>query len=172
MDNTVDGSDGPAPGSVPDPASNSVPVAVVFVGVQAAGKSTYFAQRFADTHVRLNLDMLRTRHRERVLMHALLAIGQRFVVDNTNLTARARARYVQAAKAAGYRVEAVVFELPLELALARNAARTGRARVPDRAVRGSYAKLEAVTEAEGFDAVTLVDSTQPNSPSPTSETLP
>ena len=68
----------------------------------------------------------------------------------------ARARYIAAAKAAGFSVEAVVFEIPLELALARNAAREGKARVPDRAVRGTHAKLEPVTEAEGFDRITRV----------------
>jgi len=35
--------------------------AVIFVGLQAAGKSTFYRERFFDTHVRINLDMLRTR---------------------------------------------------------------------------------------------------------------
>ncbi|HWE94100.1 MAG TPA: hypothetical protein VG269_09070 [Tepidisphaeraceae bacterium] len=37
--------------------------AVIFCGVQGSGKSTFFRERFFDTHLRLNLDMLRTRHR-------------------------------------------------------------------------------------------------------------
>ena len=40
---------------------------VIFIGIQATGKSTFFQEQFADTHVRVNLDMLRTRHRERRL---------------------------------------------------------------------------------------------------------
>lgn len=130
--------------------------AVIFVGLQGSGKSTYFARHFADTHVRLNLDMLRTRHRESVLLHACLACEQRFVVDNTNPSTAGRARYVALAKAAGYRVTAVVFEVPAELALERNARREGKARVPDRAIRGTAAKLEAVTADEGFDRVLRV----------------
>lgn len=132
---------------------SDAPIAVIFVGIQGAGKSTYFAQHYADTHVRINLDMLRTRHRETVLVHACLAVGQSFVIDATNPTAAGRARYVSAAKAAGFEVIAVVFELPVALALVRNRARTGRARVPDEAVLGTFAKLEPVTDSEGFDRV-------------------
>ena len=130
--------------------------AVIFVGVQGSGKSSHFASRYADTHVRLNLDMLRTRHREAVLLHACLAVGQSFVVDNTNPTAAARARYVSAAKAAGYRVTAVYFDVSLARALARNAARSQARQVPERAVRGTFAKLEPVTLAEGFDELITV----------------
>ena len=32
--------------------------AVIFTGIQASGKSTFFKERFFDTHVRINLDML------------------------------------------------------------------------------------------------------------------
>ncbi|WP_244923719.1 AAA family ATPase [Enhygromyxa salina] len=130
--------------------------AVVFVGVQGSGKSTFFARHYADTHVRLNRDMLRTGNREAVLMHACLAVGQAFVIDNTNPKRDTRARYVAAAKAAGFRTIVVVFSVPLELALARNAAREAAARVSEIAIRGTFAKLEAVTDDEGFDEVRTV----------------
>ena len=52
--------------------------AILFIGIQASGKSTFFAERFFKTHVRINLDMLRTRHREELLVKACLeAVGQR-----------------------------------------------------------------------------------------------
>ena len=46
--------------------------AVIFVGIQAAGKSTFYQRRFFRTHVRVNLDMLHTRHRERLLIQTCL----------------------------------------------------------------------------------------------------
>jgi transcriptional regulator with XRE-family HTH domain len=35
--------------------------AIIFVGIQASGKSTFYRERFFDTHLRINLDMLKTR---------------------------------------------------------------------------------------------------------------
>ena len=55
------------------------------MGIQGAGKSTFFKERFFDTHVRINLDMLKTRHREAILLDACIRAKQRFVVDNTNV---------------------------------------------------------------------------------------
>ena len=126
---------------------------VVFSGLQGAGKSTWFARHYANTHVRLALDVLGTRNRESVLLHACLSVEQRVVVDNTNVTAAARARYARLARAVGCEAVLVVFHVPVEVALARNATREGRARVPDRAILGTAAKLEAATWAEGFDRI-------------------
>jgi len=81
-----------------------MPEAVIFVGVQGAGKSTFYRERFFDTHVRINLDMLRTRRREQLLFEACLEAGQSFVVDNTNPTPADRARYVAPARERGFRV--------------------------------------------------------------------
>jgi hypothetical protein len=37
--------------------------AVIYIGLQGAGKSTFCRERLFHTHVRLSLDMLKTRHR-------------------------------------------------------------------------------------------------------------
>ncbi|HZC19556.1 MAG TPA: hypothetical protein VE225_07575, partial [Rubrobacteraceae bacterium] len=67
--------------------------AVVFVGIQASGKTSFYRERFFDTHLRINLDMLKTRRREQIFLRACIEAGQPFVVDNTNPSARERARY-------------------------------------------------------------------------------
>ena len=41
--------------------------AVILIGIQGSGKSTFYRERFFDTHVRINLDMLKTRQREKLL---------------------------------------------------------------------------------------------------------
>jgi hypothetical protein len=51
-----------------------------------------------DTHVRINLDMLKTKHRQQFLLDACLSGKQPFVVDNTNVTAEVRS-YWKALKA-------------------------------------------------------------------------
>ncbi len=130
--------------------------AVIFCGAQASGKSSFFARAFADAYVRINLDMLRTRHRERLLLGACLEGGQPFVVDNTNLTPEERARYVVPARAAGFRVVGYYFSSRLADCLARNAARPPGRRVPDAAVRGALGRLRPPAPAEGFDALSYV----------------
>ena len=37
--------------------------AVIFIGIQGSGKTTFYRDRFFNTHFRINLDMLKTRHR-------------------------------------------------------------------------------------------------------------
>ncbi len=127
--------------------------AVIFVGIQGSGKSTFYRERFFDTHVRVSLDLLGTRHREALFLKTCLASGQRFVVDNTNPRAEDRAAYIAAAKAAGFRVVGYFFETTVKDAIRRNAKRAGKAIIPIPGVIGTHKKLQPPTWAEGFDAL-------------------
>jgi predicted kinase len=127
--------------------------AIVFSGVQASGKTTYYAQRFLHTHVRISLDLLRTRHREALFLEACLESQMRFVVDNTNPTRAERARYVGPARERGFRVVAYLFETDTSAAVARNAGRHGSAAVPVSGLLGTRKRLEAPAVDEGFAAV-------------------
>ena len=126
---------------------------ILFCGIQASGKSSYYKAHFADTHIRFNLDMLRTRHREALLFHACLQAKQPCVIDNTNPTAAARAKYLAPARAAHFQSIAYYFDTSFADALARNAARSGKARIPDRAVIATHKQLKPPTIAEGFAAI-------------------
>ncbi len=130
--------------------------AVLFIGIPATGKSTFFKARFVDSHIRINLDMLRTRHRERLLVDACLEAKQSFVVDNTNPSRGDRARYVGPAKDAGFQVIGYYFRSVISESSARNMTREGSARVPDEALRGIAGKLEQPEYDEGFDALYYV----------------
>ena len=130
--------------------------AVIFVGVQGSGKTTFYKERFADTHVRISLDMLRTRRREELLLDACLQGKQSFVIDNTNPLPSDRARYIGPARAAGFRVVAYYFETSLQDAIRRNNQREGKKRIPIAAVVGTFKKMQSPTLAEGFDAVYVV----------------
>jgi predicted kinase len=127
--------------------------AVIFVGVQGSGKSTFYRERFFDTHVRINLDMLRTRHREQLLLAACLTGKQAFVIDNTNPLPSDRARYIGPAREAGFRVVAYFFETPLRDAIRRNNERAGKQKVPVPAIAGTIRKLQAPTMEDGYDAI-------------------
>ncbi len=125
--------------------------AVIFAGIQASGKSSFYRARFFDTHLRINLDMLKTRHRERVLLRACIEARQPFVVDNTNPSIEERARYVQFARSGGFRVVGYYFRSQPKEALARNNQRTGKARIPEKGLLGTYKRLRVPGMEEGFD---------------------
>lgn len=130
--------------------------AVILIGIQASGKSTFWLERFRDTHVRINLDMLRTRNREERLLGVCLETQQPFVVDNTNPTPEDRARYLGPAIKAGYRVVGFYFQSRVKECLARNAQRPDAKRVPDAGVLGCAGRLVLPTLAEGFNQLWYV----------------
>ena len=125
--------------------------AIVFCGLQGSGKTTLYRDRFLETHVRISMDLLRTRTRESELLAWCLRTHTRFVVDNTNPTAAERARYVAPAREAGFTVIAYLVDAHPSEALARNAGRSGRARVPDAGVAGTARRLLRPAPEEGFD---------------------
>jgi predicted kinase len=125
--------------------------AIVLCGVQASGKTTLYRDRFLATHVRISLDLLRTRAREAAFLALCLQTGQPFVVDNTNPTPAERRRYIEPAREAGFRVIGDLVEVDAEIALGRNAGRAGRARISERGVAGTAKRLIRPSAAEGFD---------------------
>src|SRR4051794_31607633 len=125
--------------------------AIVLCGVQASGKTTLYRHRFLATHVRISMDLLRSRAREAAFLALCLETRQPFVVDNTNPTPAERRRYVEPAREAGFRVIGYLVDVDPAVALGRNAERAGRRRVPDRGVAGTAKRFIRPATAEGFD---------------------
>lgn len=136
--------------------------AIIFIGIQGAGKSTFFQQRFFDTHVRINLDMLKTRYREQVFLQACILAKQPFVVDNTNVLAAERAKYIVPAKEAGFRIVGCYFPVPVRHAIGRNQKREGKKKIPVPGIIGAYKRLQPPRRAEGFDQLFCVTVTETN----------
>lgn len=130
--------------------------AVIFIGIQATGKSTFYKERFSDTHVRINLDMLKTRRREDILLDACIRARLPFVVDNTNILARERAKYIDLARTAGYTIRGYYFQSRLQEALQRNQQRSGKAVIPEKGVLAKYRAIQLPRFAEGFDRLYYV----------------
>jgi predicted kinase len=123
--------------------------AVIFTGLQASGKSTFYRRRFADTHIRINLDMLKKRWRETVLLHACLGAKLPFVVDNTNISVAERARYIPLARAHRYEIIGYFFETLLEECLWRNSKRPKP--ILEVALHSFHQRLEVPSLSEGYD---------------------
>ncbi|MEK8132959.1 AAA family ATPase [Paenibacillus filicis] len=131
---------------------------VIFIGIQASGKSTFFKEKFYNSHIRINLDMLRTRNREDIFLTASIKAMQPFVVDNTNPTIADRKKYIDMSKDHNFKVIGYFFEPDYDLSYSRNDLRQGKEKLPEVAIKSTLKKLQNPSFAEGFDELYLVRS--------------
>ncbi len=150
-------------GEPSDPAEqrrDARPEVVILVGLPGAGKTTFFQQRLAATHVHVSKDDLpsnrRPARRQAQLIDEALAARRSVVVDNTNASAAARAALISRARAHGARVVGFAFDCTTRECVARNATRTGRARIPNVGIFAAAKRFERPLRHEGFDELYLV----------------
>ena len=122
---------------------------IIFTGIQASGKSTFYKYYFYDTHVRINLDMFKTRHRESILFNACLESKTNCVIDNTNPKKKDRLRYILPAKRRGFSIVGYFFQSTIEDALKRNEKR--KQPIPEKGIYATFNKIEEQSFEEGFD---------------------
>ena len=145
---------------------------VLLCGPAGCGKSTFAARHFLRTQI-VSSDECRALisddpANQRISGHAFdlmhfiirkrLLIARFTVADATHLKAEERRPIKMLARRFGFRAVAIVFNLPIEVSLARNAARSRK--VPEEAVRMQYHLFEAtldVIHREGFDSLFILD---------------
>jgi predicted kinase len=130
--------------------------AVIFCGIQATGKTTFFKERFFKTHVRISLDQLNTRNKEFSFITTCILTFHPFVIDNTNPSPEERAKYIAIAKANKFKVIGYYFQSKITDALARNNQRSGKEKVPEIGIKGTFKRLSLPSMAEGFDELYYV----------------
>lgn len=138
------------------PKCGSLFTVVLMAGIPGSGKTTFCRERLFPSHLYISLDQLRTRSAETELFAFALGRNKNCVVDNTNVSAAERSRYIPQAKAAGARVVCFFFEPDVDACVSRNAKRSGRARVPDPAIRQRASEWQRPSLAEGFDELHVV----------------
>lgn len=108
---------------------------VIFCGIQASGKSSFYKENFFNSHMRISLDLLNTRNRESLFMNMCYQTTMSFVVDNTNPTKEERKKYIKLAKENQAKVIGYYFQSKIEDAIARNKQRQGKAYIPEIAIK-------------------------------------
>lgn len=148
-------------------SSDSRPRIVVLVGLPGSGKSSYL-ERLGVTA--LSSDAVRVLLADdatdqsihcqvfatlRYLLRRRLSLGKPVTyMDATHLTPRERRPYLKLGQLYDCSVEAIFFDVPLEVCRERNR-RRGRV-VPEDVMERMAAKLVAPSKAEGFSKITVV----------------
>jgi predicted kinase len=132
-----------------------VPDCVIFAGLPASGKTTFYQQRFAATHRHISKDnwpnASRKDARQAQLIRSALSAGVPVVIDNTNPAVADRAATIAIARELNARVIGYHFTATPREAVGRNRGREGKQRVPDVAIFASAKRMVVPTREEGFD---------------------
>src|SRR5271170_6803598 len=148
---------------------------VLTIGLPGSGKTTWFKRRGVTP---LSSDMLRsilfddiTEQRYQGLVFSTLRslLRARLIakmpwnyVDATNLSPHERRQWIKMAKSFGYDVQAVFFDVPLEICLERN--RRRERTVNDEIMHKMAERLRPPNFKEGFSKITVVRVKSPGSP--------
>jgi predicted kinase len=142
-------------------------VVVLAIGLPGSGKSSWFKRHnitplssdllrallFDDPTEQRFQDLIFSNLRS-MLKARLIARRPMNYVDATNLSPHERDGWIKLAKDYGYEVQAVFFDVPLDVCIARNQRRERK--VPEDAMRRMAGKLKQPTFEEGFSKITVV----------------
>ena len=140
---------------------------VLAIGLPGSGKTTWFRRRGVTP---LSSDLLRNilfddveeqRYQGLVFSTLRSLLRARLIarmplnyVDATNLSIHERRQWIKMAKSFGYEVQAVFFDVPLEVCLERNSKRDRS--VSEDVMRKMAEKLKPPVFEEGFEKITVV----------------
>lgn len=136
--------------------NNTTAEIIIFTGIPASGKTTFYEQNFAATHTHVSLDILHTRNQENKMLEEVFASGKSCVIDNTNVSVSERKKYIDIAQKYNYKIIGYYFRSSIDECRIRNDQRQGKKQVPEIALRYKAAHLERPAMQEGFDELYYV----------------
>ncbi len=124
---------------------------IIFTGIPASGKSSFYKELFFNSHLRISIDLLNTRNKENKLIQYGFETQSRMVIDNTNVTQESRKKYIESAKQNRYQIIGYFFESPVQACLERNKNRKDS--INEIGIKTKYKELEKPDYTEGFDKI-------------------
>lgn len=131
--------------------------AIIFIGLQASGKSTYYKEHFFNTHLRISMDLLNTRNKEKQFLEKAIELQQAVVIDNTNPQKLDRQRYIPLFQKRKYKIHGYYFKSNVNDCLLRNNLRSGKEKIPKIGLLSTQKQMQAPIFEEGFDRLFEVD---------------
>ncbi|WP_294282677.1 AAA family ATPase [uncultured Chryseobacterium sp.] len=124
---------------------------IIFTGIPASGKSSFYKELFFNSHVRISMDLLNTRNKENRLMQYCFETQSKMVIDNTNVTRESRKKYIESAKRNKYEIIGYFFESSIPDCLERN--RNRKDAINEIGIKAKHKNLEKPGFEEGFDKI-------------------
>jgi predicted kinase len=138
----------------------SDPEVAILIGLQGSGKTTFYRQVLAATHVHVSKDNFpkarQRQQRQLRMVRDALSEGRDVAVDNTNPSAEEWRPLIDVARANGARAVAYWFPPDLADSLERNAVRAGKSRVPEVGIYATLKRLRRPQLTDRFDEIFVV----------------
>lgn len=127
---------------------------LIFIGIPASGKTSFYNYYFKNDYKHINLDTLKTRYQENLALNECLKNNDNIVIDNTNITKEERKKYILAGKENNYKIIGYYFKSSIGECIERNEKRKNK--IPRTAVVNKFNNLELPSLNEGFDELYYV----------------
>jgi predicted kinase len=133
---------------------------IIFIGLQATGKSTFYRQNFATTHELISKDLMSKRSgkesRQAQAIETALEAGKSIVIDNTNPASIDRLNIINQSRKYPVKIIGYYFASKVSESIERNSTRTGKALVPNVGIFATAKLLVQPEYTEGFDELFYV----------------
>ena len=144
---------------------------IMMVGIPGSGKSTWIKKQFPEvtpvSRDAIRFEMLKDgedyfAHEDEVFesfIHQIigsLVVDEVTIADATHLNRKSRAKVLNRVRKFANEIEAVVIDVPLEVAFSQNDKREGRAWVKHGIIRRMWFSMELPAKEECFDKITII----------------